>query len=108
MRCSAPDAAGPAHLRSLLLPTSMMTMLESAWSRSSFSHRSTLSKVTARAKRAEIKCCIRSQHPDATAGNIFAEPEYDAKATGDIEALHPKLHRMCDSARRPIVRGWPL
>ena len=33
--------------RSLLLPTSMMTMLESAWSLSSFNHRSTFSKVTA-------------------------------------------------------------
>lgn len=30
-------------LRSLLFPTSMMTMLESAWSRSSFNHRVTLS-----------------------------------------------------------------
>ena len=34
-------------LKSLLFPTNMMTMLESAWSRSSFSHRSTFSKVTA-------------------------------------------------------------
>ena len=32
-------------LRSLLLPTSMMTMFESAWSRSSFSHRVTLTYV---------------------------------------------------------------
>lgn len=31
--------------RSLLLPTSMMTMLASAWSRSSLSHRSTFSNV---------------------------------------------------------------
>ena len=40
------------HLRSLLFPTSMMTMLESAWSRSSLSHRSTLSNVTADGKKA--------------------------------------------------------
>lgn len=32
-------------LKSLLLPTSMMTMLESAWSRSSFSHLVTFSYV---------------------------------------------------------------
>jgi hypothetical protein len=37
--------------RSLLLPTSMMTMLESAWSLSSLSHLSTFSNVTARRKR---------------------------------------------------------
>ena len=38
---------GRLHLRSHLFPHSMMTILESAWSRSSFSQRSTLSKVTA-------------------------------------------------------------
>ena len=32
-------------LKSLLFPTSMMTMLESAWSRSSFNHRVTFSYV---------------------------------------------------------------
>lgn len=94
------SSTSATHRRSLLFPTSMMTMLASAWSRSSFSHRSTFSNVTAcpatyTNEQVSLSDC------DAAAG--WQCPCSKRAACMQQSCMHPAFHHLADMYPLPAT-----